>query len=977
MSHGFLRYLIARRIRHRLAAYERTGDARTVLGEDALTDALRLWHGAVRRQPSDMTGSERKRLFKAHIAIGWLFHARWVATESNFELSQAVFHLTPVAHIPRVVPELLRPLIGPGAEPEVQAGTATAMLAEAHTTSEPSYLTVVIALLAQAAAATPSGSPGLPLLLMNLGVACRHRYQRHGDPGDLDAAVSATEEALGLASESSGEWFAVAANLVAVYQQRYELRGDVADLDEAIRLGDQVVDTAPDDHPLLLVAVSYLGIGYQLRYLRDGGLTDLLRAITLSEVSVKATQPDDPDRPGRLNNLSIALLQRHQRLGNVADLDQAIELSEESLASVPGDHPERVIYLKQLSAVLAQRHEHGGDPVTLDRAIEVGEQGLALASGGAALVGGADLAKQLTNLALGYFWRYERDGEAADLGRAGELARNALARLPDGHPATTAIISVTADVHSAHRAAGSPSVTADELRRLAELARGAVRSVPSQSVRAFTRLATLAVDLGDPSLAADLYDAAIALLPAAVSRRNSRVDQEERVGQYTHLVGEAVAAHLAASDPEGAVAVAEQGRGILLAEEADLHTDLAELEEREPGLAERFREVRDRLRATSQVHPGGLMVITADLVNDRTRLWVEYDDLVKEIRRGSPRFLDRPEPAELRAAANGGAVVLVNSARSRSDAIIITTGDITAVALPNLSWDDVAKHVAELVIAMQASASGTLTGALRMRRVVKETLEWLSATIAGPLGAALSGVDRVWWLPIGMLGVLPLHTALPDRVVSSYAPTLRVLARARSRPPATVRRQLTVAVSSAPELPALSGTAEEAEVLHQHHPGVLLVDEHATTGRVLAELPDRTWAHFACHAATDVEKPSFGGLVLHDDLLPVGAIAALPLDQAELAYLSACSTAFSGVFHANESIHLASAFQMAGFRHVVGSQWLLDDATAAAVAREFYRGLPGPDADDAARVLHRVMRGLRLTHPDRPDLWAALVHHGP
>ncbi|MFF0863812.1 CHAT domain-containing protein [Nonomuraea sp. NPDC003560] len=101
------------------------------------------------------------------------------------------------------------------------------------------------------------------------------------------------------------------------------------------------------------------------------------------------------------------------------------------------------------------------------------------------------------------------------------------------------------------------------------------------------------------------------------------------------------------------------------------------------------------------------------------------------------------------------------------------------------------------------------------------------------------------------------------------------------------------------------------------------------------------------------------------------------MDQAELAYLSACSTAFSGIFHANESIHLASVFQMVGFRHVVGSLWPLDDATAAAVAREFYRGLPGPDADDAARVLHRVMRDLRRTHPDRPDLWAALVHHGP
>ncbi|WP_158632677.1 MULTISPECIES: CHAT domain-containing protein [unclassified Amycolatopsis] len=157
----------------------------------------------------------------------------------------------------------------------------------------------------------------------------------------------------------------------------------------------------------------------------------------------------------------------------------------------------------------------------------------------------------------------------------------------------------------------------------------------------------------------------------------------------------------------------------------------------------------------------------------------------------------------------------------------------------------------------------------------------------------------------------------------------------------------------------------------------LLRDRDATTTRVLAALPKMTWAHFACHATADLETPSRGGLRLHDDLLSVSAISRLRLADAELAYLSACSTAQGGVLNVNESIHLASAFQLAGFRHVVASLWPLEDNAAGFAAQSFYDNMPSTsDADDAAVALHQVGRGLRSRHPDRPDLWAPLIHYG-
>ncbi|EOD63471.1 hypothetical protein H480_36830 [Amycolatopsis vancoresmycina DSM 44592] len=117
-------------------------------------------------------------------------------------------------------------------------------------------------------------------------------------------------------------------------------------------------------------------------------------------------------------------------------------------------------------------------------------------------------------------------------------------------------------------------------------------------------------------------------------------------------------------------------------------------------------------------------------------------------------------------------------------------------------------------------------------------------------------------------------------------------------------------------------------------------------------------------------------LHLHGSELPVEAISRLPLETADLAYLSACSTAARGRY-ADEP-NLASAFQLAGFRHVVASLWPLTDAVAAEAARFFYRTLGDtPTADGTAHAVRATARDLRSRYPDRPDLWAALVHSGP
>jgi CHAT domain-containing protein len=94
------------------------------------------------------------------------------------------------------------------------------------------------------------------------------------------------------------------------------------------------------------------------------------------------------------------------------------------------------------------------------------------------------------------------------------------------------------------------------------------------------------------------------------------------------------------------------------------------------------------------------------------------------------------------------------------------------------------------------------------------------------------------------------------------------------------------------------------------------------------------------------------------------------MDAVELAYLFTCSTAARGL-RADEPTNLASAFHLAGFRHVVATLWPLTDTAAAHAAQTFY------DTLDTVHTVRAVARELRARYPHRPDLWAALIHSGP
>jgi CHAT domain-containing protein len=183
---------------------------------------------------------------------------------------------------------------------------------------------------------------------------------------------------------------------------------------------------------------------------------------------------------------------------------------------------------------------------------------------------------------------------------------------------------------------------------------------------------------------------------------------------------------------------------------------------------------------------------------------------------------------------------------------------------------------------------------------------------------------------------------------------------------------------------SLPGTAREVEaVAKRAAPRSLLLLEgtEASTARLLAELPRARWAHIATHgffadprvrsilqpdpklfafegrqrAAAGLRNPLvLSGLVLAganrpsaavaqadqspDDLgiVTAEAIAGLPLQDLELAVLSACETGLGLVGGGEGVFGLQRAFHLAGAHNVVASLWKVDDEATAALMAIFY-----------------------------------------
>jgi len=736
------------------------------------------------------------------------------------------------------------------------------------------------------------------------------------------------------------------------YANSYVLKsfktGDRAALDTGIdRIQKAMAGTKPG-HRDYAQCLFLLTNAFRLRFERSGDLRDLNTAVAMGQAAVDASSGGHPVDPGLLSNLGCAYMNRFEAVSNLSDCDDAIAAFKAAMAASKVKSAVRVAVMSNLATTLRRRSERTGDPGELE-------------------------ALYLSNLGSVLRMRFEHSRSEDDLNEAIAVGQNAAA---------------------------------------SELASPMVRTVAAYGWG-------MAAALGDRRQeAVDGFATAVGLLPKVAPRSLTRSDREHQLDNVSGIGPDAAACCVRAGQLAGAVELFEQGRGILLGQALDARTDITALAESHEDLAGEFTALLNRLDrggfsregpASARADKQGTVGQASLHVESQREAADALDQVIARIREqpGFEHFLVPATLAELSAAATEGRIVLVIVSRLGSNALILTPEGVKEpIPLPALDPESVLKQVTSFLAALDEASVDA-----REERF-EETLGWLWEAVAGPvferLGIAGPPEEgepwpRVWWCPSGLLSLLPLHAAGPrgtemqdssagviDRVISSYTPTVRALIHARRTAQRTPgipaekaadagRRLVAVAMPSTPGERDLPEAQAEATGLRDLFPGqvTIMAGPAATHETVITALPSAVWAHFACHGSSDLANPAESTLLLYDYRerpLKIPDIAGLNLADAELAFLSACSTARIGGRLADEAIHLVSAFQLAGYRQVIGTLWPIEDPLARQVAGEIYAALARGETTAAA--VHEVTRHKSRRWFDRPSQWASHVHVG-
>jgi CHAT domain-containing protein len=246
------------------------------------------------------------------------------------------------------------------------------------------------------------------------------------------------------------------------------------------------------------------------------------------------------------------------------------------------------------------------------------------------------------------------------------------------------------------------------------------------------------------------------------------------------------------------------------------------------------------------------------------------------------------------------------------------------------------------------------------------------------------------------------HTKSPgqnvlDRVISSYAHTVKSLENARQKVKASLfngtQKVLFITMPTTPGHIPLPYTKIETEAVARALPSSLTIEEleYPTKSAVIAKITQFSVVHFACHGTWALD-PSNSFIYLADwktNALSVGEIVKLKLNHAQFAYLSACHASNNRKLSLlDEEIHMAGAFQLAGFASVIGTLWQISDRYSRFVAEYVYGTMAAGgdllDVQKAAYGLHCGLRDMREktrlrgdeTEPDDPMAWAPYKHIG-
>ena len=847
----------------------------------------------------------------------------------------------------------------------------------------------------------------------NLADALRMRSNWVGDRDDIEEAVAVAETALEMLGDAPQDRLTCQLALASALTHRAAFGGDRADLDRAIAAAREVLREMPEKSPHRALGYQVLAGCLWTRAKAYSDIADLDDAIAVQELAISAAPRGSDGQPADhrqlwidLYNKAGMLLQRHDHLDRAADLELAIAAIRTARESMPASHPHRVVLTSGLAMLLGVRYGESGQPGDLTAAAEAATESLTATRPG-------DPLWPSRQHIVGYlkYSEFLRANRISDLRAAIRILTASVRSTPSDHPNLgVRAHQLSSALLARYELRGRRRDVQRALTYLRIASRAPYAGTETRLLAA-RGLGSVTMQLGQPAEALDAYLQCVQeLLPILVWRGLGRASQQRHLKNIAGLACEAAAVALTCDAPRLAVQLLEQGRGVLWSQLLETRSDRTQLYASHPDLAQeldrvcrildsRDREDFERLSILSDAS-GSITAGRTDSESDqRRRAATRFEELRDQIRSlpGFADFLRPPSFAALQQAAAAGPVAIINVDSTRCDAIIVTADDLQVLPLVHLTRPEAIQRAKTFRDSLKALSADATTRVVANQSILA-TLEWLWTTIAAPVLQATADRPRIWWYLTGPLSALPIHAAglhrpgstgewVGDHAVSSYTSTLQALLNARAAPRPEYRRPiLAVGLHRTPrpgasyrDLPAVP--AELQVVRDAFGPQTtILEDAAATRPAVLASLPVHERVHFACHGDQNPADPSASRLALFDTDLTLLDVVRTGTIHAEFAMLSACRTAQGEAALADESIHLGAAFQLAGYRHVIGTLWNLRDTAAPEVARGIYAKLANPQAgqDDAATALHDAVLHLKQLPGFRgPIAWAPYIHFGP
>jgi tetratricopeptide (TPR) repeat protein len=881
-----------------------------------------------------------------------------------------------------------------------------------------------------AVATVPADHPERAIYLSSLAAVLTSQFAWDGKLKYLEEAIKADREALAATPPDLPNRAHRLTNLGIALGARFERTGQLEDLHQAIRLHRESVQSTPLDHPDRSGLLSNLGTTLRMLFDVSGRQSDLEQAILQLREAVSLVPPDHPARSKYYSNLGAALGTRFSRTGRLADLDEAIDVGRTAVTAGSFDPSDRAGVLLGLGLTLQLRFYRSGLLADLDEAIETTREAVHTVSDSQ-----PDRPRNLSNLGGALWTRFEWTGQLADLDEAVESHRQAVEATPDSHPNRAMYLSnLGVALRSRWERTGGED---PDLRGVVACFREAAESRVVAPAVACAAAAEWGRLVSGPE-AVRAFELALGLLPRVSGPWLGYEDSVAQGRSVSNVGRDAAAAFIDAGHPERALVTVEQAAAVTFSRMLQSRGDLTELRAVRPDLEERVAAALGVLNAgerqpavgqmTFKVPELGLAVDQVELARRDASAALEAAlDEVRGLGGRWARFFLPPLVEDLTRAAAAGPIVVLVVAQRRCDALVVTTTAVQVVKLPDLTEEQAIERATRFLADTRALSSRDATPEQRTaaHRGMGELCGWMWDTIVGPVlehlghtgptpGEDYRSWPRVWWLPTGPLAILPIHAAghhphtpdaapggpaVMDRVVSSTLPTIGSLIASREADRDYPRKALLVGMPHTPpvdgqpvsDLPGVSAELDAVGRQLYSTPVLALIegqaDVAAPTKRVLlAELPRHGWVHLACHALTDSFNPTASTLLLddhHDDPFTVLDLTSTASAGGQLAFLSACTTARTGIRHFDEPVHFAAAAMIAGYRHVIATLWPLQDSAAAELADSIYAdlthdGLPDPwTADHAAAAVHQAIHDQRATPGTPIHTWATLTHQGP